>query len=621
MKPIIYNLYMQQGKPNLQVSEDLRNLYNFDVSARQLKSKFSAWRWAKKLNDIRVFFAMEKVIRECGSGVWFEVTLTQDEPPKKKTAACVIKETKRKKSTFEKKGQPIPQIATLDEALQILRESGTQIGGIVFPTHPYFHSLSIPPQTQQPGHVSNPAIDHGTGNVSDDASTTSAESLSDYEGENSEMRDINTQESARLWNVSHASHVAGTGISPRPNAWAYELSRDIPPQNRTTQILSGEWPSITIRGGAESPVLTHTNTSFDDVTDMLTKMSHSLHPQDAQRNVLEKFLGMKLAEHYRHFDLGQTQRPLIEFAAYYILQCLAGYKTLDAHDHPHRVGARQKLSAMLQMGNPHLLSTIYWIVTVMGSNDVRQQLQEFFEDCSECIEQNPCPESSVIRPYVMIGLSIFKQAAGSQALESEASSRLVEELLQKSKLKSELEETLDYLRKTGQNKTAKFVIVQGTYAWYFEKVGQHDQCLHVLLSPDGLELAEKIMGTYHLVTSTYMAMISRCYEQRGDTNLATYPLKTAMVRLQYCAFPLRAYLYRLHQQLAKLLLKSGEFKEAVDVLKVVFDFRLERLGPTSGSTWETAYLLFDALEGQGNVAEAKQRRDDLTANYRRAMSG
>ena len=304
--------------------------------------------------------------------------------------------------------------------------------------------------------------------------------------------------------------------------------------------------------------------------------------------MLEKFLGVSFEQYYRP-AAREGSRLIIEFVAYYIQQSLAGFDTLDDYNHADRKEARAKFTSMLNAENEQILTAINWISAVIGANDKQAQLSAFYEDCWACIEHNNSLAAQILRPSICFALLMHgddqRTPKDLQASPDTRRSRR-EKLAATFDGDKEFQDSISLVVRHGQQDSPTHLILRYHCAWFLLHKQRASAALDILLPCR--HMAERLMGCNHLVTVNCYTMVARAREMEGEFQLAISDLKIALVRLNSCPNPLQAYLHRLVDRLACLLLRIGEKETALCNFERVLAFKLRTLGACPGSTWATA---------------------------------
>lgn len=611
-KPMIEDLYLVQNKGAKDITTRLWQEYGVEVTARQLKTKFKNWGYDDKRIDGRAYQAMHYVMEERCEDMDFQVVRRRGCSTRVKPACEIRKEVKRQKID-----KTLPKWKTAAEALEFLR--CRKIEPVKCYSSAMLTQLSAHQGPSQ--EVEFNVVDRG-----DAHSITSEDTQSDSMEPtplNVNFPDDSYQQQRPAFNLADSS--LDTALRPRiwyqlpnPNQFTMNLHSNVLPQTIENEINNtfGE-PKFSRSRNDTEPTILLADELLEDLTLSLADMTLQFDLNDSRRKPWEKFLGVELERHYRH-PSREDNRLIVEFVAYYIQQTLAGFDTLDEYDHIDRKEARTKLRQMLEAGNQQILAAINWISAVIGSHDKGEQLAAFYEDCYACVGDNNCYVARVVKPAIEFALSTYgenQRTPENLSASPKSRDKRHQALAQNFDGEREFNQSLSLLEQHGHQDSPMHLTLRYHYAWYLLQKGDATKALSILVRC--ANSAERLMGCKHLVTVNCYAMAARAYSQLGDSNLARNDLGMAMSRLTHCPNPLRAYKYRLLERQALIDIEGGDHTTALYALDEVFAFRLENLGPCSGSTWGAATKIFEVLEQLGQGAEADRRRKKLEQEYER----
>ncbi|KAK5095745.1 hypothetical protein LTR70_003415 [Exophiala xenobiotica] len=617
LKPLLERWYLDADLTADQVIHKLANEKNFLCSCRQLKSCFSKWGWYKKVEP-EEYMAMNVVLEKHDATTIFLVPKKTGRELKEMNRSYVKKEVNRKRNNAGRSGNSLPPEPTLREAVARLDERGVCVrrGSIAPPIAIALSSILAHP----------PAEDGSTVSVSSITETAYADDGT------SELNDRNfPQQIPRLrlapGQVDLPTRPRQVDRFPYPGAFLASLTTTILPQTPGNGLVEGLRRNLAPEAVrvVSSRYSTHSDDFLSDLPELFAELTCDLDPADVRRQSWEAFLGVQLAAHYRQHDPDSSKQLIIEFAAYYVQQCLAGFETLDSFDRPDRLEARDKLTEMLQQNNAYVLPTIFWVSTVLGAHDKLDQMAAFYHDCWYCIERTRSPAAGVIRPVI---LSMILKIQGMQTEPDEEERVMVSPEHRLREERSTFDQnraflqSIAYLSAHGDGDSPTAHLLHCYYAWHLQQSGEIsdiEESLRILLTH--LERAERTMGTRHLVSVNAHYLLAQAYEKQGEVNLAQTDLRLALLRLEGCPKPLRAYQYHLLAKLAELLLKQNDIQAALWSFEEVFNFRLSTFGACNNRTWVVAHSVFGILERQGHGHEARRRRSEFLAQreeeYRR----
>ncbi|KAJ9664555.1 hypothetical protein H2198_000206 [Neophaeococcomyces mojaviensis] len=581
-----------------------------DITARQLKMRIKSWGYDDKKISGQSYRAMEYVMEQLGRDIDFQASIRNGRAWISRSAAYIHKEVKRQK---ERKPSE-REYQNLAEAIEYLQRQGVRLADSHFPpiNAPNATNIATWPSMER---LTGEATD--TTNSDDSESTTSTDTLPDNLGTapmSMGVSDHSYQQRRPTYNLTNPN--LDTSLRPRmwhqlpnPDAFAINLHESVLPQTAANQIMSGSSePHI-----ATEPRIVRTSDALDDLTLHLADMTLTFESDDPRRVPWEKFLGIKLEQHYRHAGR-DGNRLIVEFVAYYIQQTLAGFDTLDDYDHADRVEARAKLKQMLDAENDQVLIAINWISAVIGSNDKGAQLSAFYEDCWTCVESSDSIASRILGPSIRFALlmhGVDQRTPQNLSASPTTRQRRLEVLAGTFNGDKEFQDSISLVVQHGHRDSSTHLILRYQYAWFLLQTGQTARSLEILL--DSLSLAERLMGCNHLVTVSCYVIAARAYEKDGAVRLAMTYLEYAKFKFENCPNPLQAYYHRLLERLASLQFDIGDYEPSLFNLERVLEFRVRTLGPRSGSTWETAHKLFPTLIKLGRGDEARKREEELRA--------
>lgn len=616
LKPLLEQWYLDDDLTSFQVIHRLSREKNFICTDRQLKGRFGAWGWYKKVEP-EDYMSMNVVLEQHDPRTIFLVPKKVGRELKQMNPSYVKKEVNRKRNNAQHKGRSPPPEPTLREAVERLEERGVcvRLGSVAPPIGIALSDILAQPPA--------PIIQE----LAEDGSTVSVSSVTEMAYQDDSTRELNEENfPQQIPRLRLAPEQASLPTRPRqedrlsnPNAFSASLTTTILPQTSGNGLVEGLRRNLApdaVRV-VSSRQLTHSADFLSDLPELFAELTCTLDPADVRRRSWEEFLGVQLATHYRQHDPDSSQQVIIEFAAYYVQQCLAGFETLDSVTRPDRQEARQKLLYMLQNNNAYLLPTIFWVSTVLGAHDKLDQMAAFYDDCWDCIERTPSPAAHVIRPVI---LSMILRIQAMQRELDEDEWVMVSREHRQQELRSTFDQNRDfvqsinYLSARGYGDSPTAHLLYCYYAWYLQKSenpGDLEESLRILLRQ--LPRAESIMGTRHLVSVNAHYLLAQAYEKQGNINLAQTYLRFALLRLQGCAKPLRAYQYHLLAKLAELLLKQDDVAAALWSFEEVFNFRISTLGACNNRTWFAAHSIFGILERQGHGREARRRKAEFYA--------
>jgi len=608
LKPIIQKWYLDDNLTLLETIKRLSEEHGFQPTERQMKCKFQTWRWTKKL-ELDEYMAMYVIITKYNSNLVFYRPVRSEGVYAEKRPGDIRKEVTRKQKDRSRNGQsPPPQPSSIRDAVEVLQGVGVLVGSCREDALPIAKVIQVA--------TGGIVTDDNDGSTISDSSLPEVDHLTD---DTRELNDRNfAQQIPRLRLLTNEPDLSARPRQhdrfPYPDAFLTSLTTTLLPQPQSNALVEGlERDPLSNSIHVVNPEqLESCDDTLNDLPELFADRLCLLDPTDARRRQWEKFLGVQLDKYYRRHDLDSSKQLVVEFAAYYVQQCLAGFETLDPAHHPDRQEARRKNASMLDQNNALLLPTIFWIVTVIGSNDKLHQLSAFLDDCWDCVKESTSAAGRVIRPLIRAIVLMHRMNYDGCSSPTERQQKL-RDLKTVFNGEKEFSESIDYLSAHGHRHSPTMLIVQCYYAWYLQQIEHFTKSREVLLNH--VEVANRVMGLNHLVTVNYHFLISKCYERLGDHNLAENYIRMALVRLEGCSNPLRGYQHRILFRLAEMKMRQGNTEAALWGFEEVLRFRRETLGACSGSTWQVANTIFGILHGQGRSSEAQERETELRAQH------
>lgn len=603
IKPEIQRWWLDDDMATTEVVKRLREEKQFFCTERQLKSRFANWRWIKKV-DMQIYMAMSVLLEKYDSTMVFQVPKKTGREIKEMTPSCVKKEVRRKRNNADQKHQ-LPE-PTLRDAVLLLDANGVFVGRGLTASRIGIALSAL---------LTQPSLD-------DDGSTINGSLFSEAAHEDGGIRELNDRnfpqqipqyglhpDQPRLFNQPRQ-----TDRCPYPDAFVASLTTTVLPQTEENDLVENLRRNLSpdaVRIVPSDHPLTNDDL-LNNLPELFAELSCSLDSDDARRQQWERFLGLQLGKHYRRFDPDHSKQMVIEFAAYYVQQCLAGFETLDPVDHPDRQEACEKLAHMLRDNNAHILPTIFWVSTVLGANDKNELLAGFYDDCWDRMEECHSTSGDVFRP-IIFSMVLAVQRGNAGGVQTQRVHRL-QGLRQEYDPSRAFLQSIDYLSSHGHHESPTMLIVQSYYAWYLQqRQDALDGSLQILLNY--LPVAERIMGVRHLITVNYLSLLARAYEKQNKLDLAETNIRFAICRLQGCATPLRAYQHRLTEKLGEVFASQGHITEALWSFEEVFRVRLSTVGACNGQTWGVARRIWKILNLQGRGDEARHREMELHDQY------
>lgn len=619
LKPFIAREYLENRRSVNAVRQLLRIHFGItDISIRQLKSRFQAWGWPKKIKGDD-YAAMYRVSQDLGTRIVFIVPLMAGYGMKHVDGKTLAKQVNRMHGTAVKEGKPPLIIPDVDAAYEKLKQSGIRIQ--------HEHTARADQTLYNDARSVNIDQEDNENNADDDDDededdSTEDEPMADTHIIEDSSRELNTQNFLPELRLVQCQSISSgvedlnrprkTAVLPFAAAYLADLHCSIFPDTPEYKLAK---PSTTIVRHHEGNVRVVSDSEFvaNDYTDDLGLNSNTELPV-SQRAFLGKLIEQTMTEYYHRLDRNGHKRAALEFSAYYVGQVLAGNETPDDYNHPDRRGARDRLCDLLEHKNMQLLPHCYWISSVIMSYDKIQQLLAFYEDCIDCITSSRSYLGDILRPWIWFMILSHRPHYNHYAVRSpRLSPAALEQMNQSFDASQALKESINRLSEHGLAASHTCLILRLYHAW--NRYDQQDPIggLNELLACR--QDAEGIFGPGHLVTINCWSMIAKAYEKSGLAGIAECDFKIALSRFRLCSEMLRARYCQLSLSTAQLLLADGQIDEARTRLEEVLLFRKRRLGVQAPPTWEAAEILFDTMHRQGYGLEAQRRRAELKAHY------
>lgn len=315
-----------------------------------------------------------------------------------------------------------------------------------------------------------------------------------------------------------------------------------------------------------------------------------------------------------------------DFAAYYIDKVI--YPTEAEHGHEDWLHQNpvKGLRYLFSTNSMCVLPIISFIDAAIIGHAKAELLEQFYDDCWKCARSTHCFEARVIEPFLQAGRLLsqrnrhigYTNAADREEQESFVNS----DIMRTTDLESRFRQSRDMLEQRGFRKTPTYVIMRLYHAWAVKEMGHYQQCLDMLLSEDGLPLAEQVLGLGHLQTTKCYKVKVQCYARVGNA-LAKDDLAIAIHRLSDYAYPIQPYKHRLLLDLATAQLERGDtppqdIQKALQIQRDVIEYMWKYFGPFQRNIWFAVEQHIKALRAHRGSAEADTYEQYLHACHDRA---
>lgn len=365
-----------------------------------------------------------------------------------------------------------------------------------------------------------------------------------------------------------------------------------------------------------------------ELMELFTQMSRSFTPSDTRRSAWAKFLESDFGNVCKPLNLQWERQLRLTFAAYYIEKAISATATVNGtEDSARRLKALDSLRELFfSTSNMQVLPIVSFIDAAIIGHEGFELLEQFYDDCWKCVSSVNCFEAEVIEPFLRAGrlLSQRNRHIGYNYADNqeEKESLVVSRILKSTDLESSFRRSKDLLEHLGLRRTPTYVIMRLYHAWAAYEVGEHQRCLDVLLSPDGLPLAEQVLGLRHLQTMKCYKMKAQCYA-KVENALAKDDLAIAVLQLRNFAYPIQPYKYRLLLQLASAQLQRQDtqpqdVEKALQIQNDVINYTWSYFGPFAKTTWFAVEQHIKALRMHKSHGEAEWREHELEACFERA---
>lgn len=581
MRPWLYQKYIHEQLPAGVVAKGVLEQFGYHMTERQLKNRMThKWHVRKKIEG-KMYYAMSCVMKAKGNHVAFNVALAHK--VSNKPVSQITKQVNRqniqelKKMNRDGKGFEENAKTRMDfrQAMAYLRDKDVAILGLG--SNPYAEIADVPAIADE----------------SDEANDNDAGSPGDTSSDMEENPDSPVQSRQ----VCYPKAQLGPWYMPREDysdsfGWwiAHQTSLITAQKNRPYSLQRSE-----LRDLAEI-YFEPQNDPVDPMSKMFARMAISLEPQDPSRRLFGEFLGCDLGTVSRQWRWDKrTDKLIVEFANYYIQQCLSNHTDLDRFDHRDRVAARQNLSELFHARTGELLQALWWIMSIVSTHYKAHQTEGLFQDIIACIEASNNDYARAMRPMFEVA-----RRANAEYVEAIDTQLDYQRSLPDASLEFEFRRNIEYLREIRMDQTGDFVVMHMFLAWHLCTSGRPLEGASVVTSPGCLQLGERVLGSHNLVVLNCKAIAARCYHQQ-DNRLAMNYMNEALFGLKDCTKPLWPVRNVLKRQHAAICFAHGERLNGFQALKEVVDFRSQAFGPES-------YAVQTIIREMNSVARDDQER-------------
>lgn len=350
--------------------------------------------------------------------------------------------------------------------------------------------------------------------------------------------------------------------------------------------------------------------STDELADLFNTLSvHYINNGD-ERSWREKLFQTVTQQLWPYLDPSGTKRLLVECSAYYIMQCLAQFDQLNDFDDSDRREVRSKLTSLLTRDDPNILSYIYSIGTCLSAHDRINCVLAFHIDCWVCVQNSDSLASRFIRPVILFLMRLYAQGADGAGGE-----RLRSMLAPHRQLREELERECDKFdaQKELQQRAAQIeesgtitspnYLVIGMYLAWSMQANSQLVDGHRLLLRNH-KVARETMGPGHIITCGYLNLMAKSYKQQGNADMQKLYLDELNFTLQGCSRAWKPFKLNTMHHIAAYHVERGELEQALELSTAVYHGRFEMMGPIPDCTTNAAHGQSDILRRMGRYSEA-----------------
>ncbi|KAK5105034.1 hypothetical protein LTS08_001307 [Lithohypha guttulata] len=560
-KPYIQSLYLEQELTAPTVVETLETECDLSVTKRQLKLRFEAWGWFKKVRQ-EYYCAMNKVIEtntHLPRPLNFNVTLVRGQAPKLYEAAKIAKQAQRTIKTGKRRGRPIGEMS-YEDALELLNHANIEI----------LNDMPlVPPSRPLRTVVPNMELGEDDDSDSDTGFDTPPYVESDFE-----------------------THRPLTGTSTLTG------SRPGTGQDETPEEITQLFISMTL------------SIEPTDTRRLMWARFLGLNVGDAYRPLrLRESEGqlMKFAAYYVQQSL-YSDTTLDSFDVATRAEAKENLKKLLIGD------SMQILPTVFY---------IQAVIVSNEQAELLKQFYSDCCECAESVANVTSRiVLPIFRAGKLISQQGTSIGFTSPQEECEQEEHAIKEIMLKAELDADFHRSKDLLLSMNQGCSSTFAITQFHHAWAFHLMGDHQKCLDMLTEPTGLPLLHSVMGSSHLFTVNCYDIMAICYEKMGN-GLAQHYIDYAYFQLRQCPYPLLPYKFRLLQHISRTHLRRSatigvDVERGIQALEDVLRFRWDFFGAFHKATWFAAEELVQSLKKHVGSEAAERRRQELEASHAQA---
>lgn len=568
MRPWLFQKYLDENLSAKVTAASVQKHFGVKMTERQLKNRMThKWGRRKKIEQA-LYLAMQRVVDAKGNHIEFMVPLAHE--TRTLSASAVRKQATRKPNKAPAPGRHTRKPAagsnwtSLRKSVHFLRVGQVRITGLDGNIY-----AEYPPDMEGLNDEDD----------LDDEEDSEGEEFSDIDEQT--RSPSHSQQSSRPaaqspWHSSDRSLQHGHATTPFSRWLENQLAVLYQRKNSLYYPQSSHSEHLLAEVYFSHPQVD----AVDDLTKMFARAGLNLDVSDQGRSLCERFIGRDLGKIQTKWNWdNQTDKLIVEFANYYVQQCLSVYPDLDAFDHPDRVASRRTLSELFRSRTGELLQVLWWVLTIVSTHFKPAQVEGLLEDVIDSIERSKDAYTRALRPIFE-----FARRANAHYIEMTYTPHPYRRLPPDASLVSEFYSNIEYLRKIGMERTGDFAIMHMFLAWHLSTTGRTDDCIDVILRPGCLPLAEKVLGSRHFAVLNCKAIAARCYHGSKYGYADSY-MDQAIWGLEGCTKPLQPFQYVLKRQQASIYFDVGRRSEGFRILSEVIEFRLQAFGPRSDAVW------------------------------------